>query len=134
MNMIYMESSMSKLAIVVNDQLTLDYDRNKPLDAEQQAYLDKLDQKFDQGIELQGEYLEQPDIQQRARYMALSMMEGIIYQEDAKAAVSVAWLATRLPDLKQVVAIVDKDGTQFELVFDREYKPHQVVSFDGLNS
>jgi hypothetical protein len=30
--------------------------------------------------------------------------------------------------------VVDNEGTQFELVFDREYKPHQVVNFDGLNS
>jgi hypothetical protein len=125
---------MSKLAIIVNEKLTLEYDRNKPLEQDQLEYLDKLDAKFDQGIELQGEHIDKPDIQQRARYMTLSMMEGIMYREDAKAAVSVAWLATRLPELKQVVAVVDNEGTQFELVFDREYKPHQVVNFDGLNS
>lgn len=125
---------MSKLAVVINDQLTLEFDRNKPLQPDQHAYLEKLDQKFDRGIELQGEFLAQPDLQQRARYMSLSLMEGIIYQEDSKAAVSLSWLATRLPDLKQVLAVVDQDGTQFELVFDREYQPRQVVDFDGLNS
>jgi hypothetical protein len=61
-------------------------------------------------------------------------MEGIMYQEDNKAAASMAWLATRLPDLKQLVAVVDEEGTQFELVFDREYQPQVVVKFDGLNS
>lgn len=125
---------MSLLAIVVNDQLTLQFDRSKELPENQQQYLAKLDEKFDQGIELQGEKIDKPNIQQKARYMALSMMEGIMYQEDAKAAVSMAWLATRLPDLKQVLAMVDEKGTQFELVFDREYQPHQVVNFDGLNS
>lgn len=125
---------MSKLAVVVNDQLTLEYDRAKPLAQDQTEYLEKLDKKFDQGIELQGEQIEQPDIQQRARYMTLSLMEGIIYQEDAKTAVSLAWLATRLPELKQILAVVDTEGTQFELVFDREFKPRQVVQFDGLNS
>lgn len=125
---------MTMLAIVVNDQLTLQYDREKALPAHQQEYLAKLDSKFDQGIELQGEFLQQPDMEQRAKYMALSLMEGIIYQEDAKAAVSMAWLATRLPDLKQVKAIVDEQGTQFDLIFDREYQPHTVVEFDGLNS
>ena len=58
----------------------------------------------------------------------------VIYQEDAKAAVSLAWLATRLPELKQVKAIVDEQGTHFDLIFDREYQPHQVIHFDGLNS
>ena len=122
------------LAIVINDQLTLQYQRDKPLPEHQQDYLARLDEKFDQGIELQGEFLPRPDLEQRARYMALSLMEGILYQEDAKASVSLAWLATRLPDLKQVVARVNEQGTQFELVFDREYQSHQVVQFDGLNS
>ncbi len=123
----------SKLAVVVNDQLTLEYDRGRELPAHQQQHLQKLDGKFDQGIELQGQFIANPDIEQRARYMALSLMEGIIYQEDARAAVSLAWLATRLPELKQVKAIVDEQGTHFDLIFDRAYQPHQVVDFDGLN-
>ena len=125
---------MSMLAIVVNDQLTLQYDRQRELPEHQQRYLEQLDAKFDQGIELQGQFLEQPNIEQRAKFMALSLMEGILYQEDNKAAASMAWLATRLADLKQVVAQVDDQGTRFELVFDREYQPHVIVNFDGLNS
>lgn len=125
---------MTILTIVVNDELTLQFDRSKPLPQHQRDHLHKLDSKFDQGIELQGEFLKMPDLQQRARYMALSLMEGIMYQEDARAAVSMAWLATRMPELKQVKAIVDQNGTQFDLIFDREYQPHQVVNFDGLNS
>jgi hypothetical protein len=124
---------MNQLAVVINDQLTLQYDRDKPLPENQQLYLQQLDEKFNLGIELQGESIANPDIQQKARYMALSLMEGIMYQEDAKAAVSMAWLATRLPDLKQVKAIVDEHGTQFDLIFDREYQPHQVVDFKSLN-
>jgi hypothetical protein len=122
------------MAVVVNDQLMMQYDRNTPLPEHQQQYLDKLDTKFELGIELQNEFLANPDLEQRAKYMALSLMEGIIYQEDNKAAVSMAWLATRLPDLKQVKAIVDEQGAHFDLIFDREYQPHQVVHFDGLNS
>jgi hypothetical protein len=125
---------MTILAIVVNDQLTLQFDRDKSLSELHQHYLDRLDAKFDQGIELQGEYLSSPDIVQRSKFMALTLMEGIMYQEDNKAAASMAWLATRLPDLKQLVAVVDEEGTQFELVFDREYQPQVVVKFDGLNS
>lgn len=124
---------MNQLVLVVNDQLTLQYDRNKALPENQRDYLQRLDEKFTQGIELQGESIASPDIQQQARYIALSLMEGVMYQEDAKAAASMAWLATRLPDLKQVKAMVDETGTQFELVFDREYKPHQVVDFGHLN-
>ncbi len=124
---------MNPLVLLVNDQLTLQYDRSQELPEHQREYLEKLDAKFDRGIELQGENLPNPDVGQRARYMALSLMEGIIYQEDAKAAVSMAWLATRLPDLKQVKAIVDEQGTHFDLIFDREYQPHTVVEFSGLD-
>ncbi len=124
---------MSFLAIVINDQLKLQYDRSKQLPEHQQQYLDKLDAKFEQGLELQGEHIDKPNIEQRARYMSLILMESILYQEDAKAAASMSWLATRLPELKQLKAIVDENSTQFELVFDQEYQPHQVVNFDGLN-
>jgi len=124
---------LDNLAIVVNDQLKLEYDRAKELPENQQQYLSNIDQKFSSGLELQGEQIDKPTIEQKARYMSLILMESIIYQEDDKAAVSMAWLATRLPDLKQLKATVDEQGTQFELIFDREYKPHQVVDFDGLN-
>ena len=124
----------NQLAVIINDQLTLQYDRDKALPDHQLDYLNRLDKKFDQGIELQGEQLANPNVEQRARYMALSLMEGIMYQEDAKASASLSWLATRLPELKQVKATVDENGTQFELIFDRDYQPHQVVQFDGLNS
>ncbi len=124
----------STLFVIVNDEPQLQFDRSKPLGEKQAEYLEKLDRKFDAGIELQGEWLEQPDLGQRARWMALAMMEGILYQEDEKAAASLAWLATRLPELKQVQAVVDENGTRFELIFDREYQPRQVVHFDGLDS
>ncbi len=124
----------STLFVIVNDEPQLQYDRSKPLNPKQAKYLEKLDRKFDAGIKLQGEWLEQPDLGQRARWMALAMMEGILYQEDEKAAASLAWLATRLPELKQVQAVVDENGTRFELIFDREYQPRQVIRFDGLDS
>ncbi len=124
----------STLFVIVNDEPQLQFDRSKPLNPKQAEYLEKLDRKFDAGIELQGEWLEQPDLGQRAQWMALAMMEGILYQEDEKAAASLAWLATRLPELKQVQAVVDEEGTRFELIFDREYQPRQVVRFDGLDS
>ena len=124
----------STLFVIVNDEPQLQFDRSKPLNPKQAEYLEKLDRKFDAGIELQGEWLEQPDLGQRAQWMALAMMEGILYQEDEKAAASLAWLATRLPELKQVQAVVDENGTRFELIFDREYQPRQVVHFDGLDS
>ena len=64
--------------------------------------------------------------------MALSLMEGILYQEDSKAAVSMAWLATRLPDLKQVKVLIDEQGSHFDLIFDREYQPQVAIDVSSL--
>lgn len=121
---------MGMLAIVVNDQLMLEYDRDVVLDDNKQKYIDSLDVKFDQGIELEGEALSNPTLQQRAQFISLSMMEGIMYKDDKMASASLAWLALRLPDLKQVVANVDHNGAKFELVFDRDYQPHVDVDFN----
>jgi len=126
---------MTQLAVVVNDELMLSYDRSKELPDNQKDYLGKLDQRFSQGIILEDERIDNPNPQQCAQYMCLSLMEGIMYSEDNKAAASLAWLATRLPDLQQVVALVDENGTTFEMVFDREYQANQVkVEFSHLNA
>lgn len=117
------------LAIVVNDELMMEYHRDVELDDNKKSYLEKLDSKFDQGIELGGQPVPNPNLQQRAQYMTLSLMEGFLYKDDKMTAVSLAWLATRMPDLKQVIAEVDHNGTKFELVFDREYQPHVNVDF-----
>jgi len=114
-----------KLAIVVNDKLMMSYDRSVELPEKQQQYLQKLDIKFEQGIQLQEVDIPSPNMEQRAKFMAFSLMEGILYQEDSMAAASMAWLANRLPDLKQLIAHVDHDGTQFELDFDHEYVENQ---------
>ena len=108
----------------------LEYHRDIPLDENKQKYLDSLDTKFDQGIELEGEKFSNPTLQQRAQFITLSMMEGIMYKDEKMASVSLTWLALRLPDLKQVIAAVDHNGTKFELVFDREYQPHVNVDFN----
>ena len=121
---------MSMLAVVVNDELMLEYHRDIPLDDNKHNYLNSLDAKFDKGIELDGEQLSNPNLQQRAQFISMSMMEGIMYKDEKMASVSLAWLALRMPDLKQVIAQVDHNGTKFELVFDREYVPHVSVDFN----
>ncbi|MBL7003522.1 MAG: hypothetical protein ISR69_05815 [Gammaproteobacteria bacterium] len=118
------------LAIVINDELMIEYNHDVELGENKLKYLASLDAKFEAGLEIGGQFVADPDIQQRARYMAMSLMEGIMYNDEKMASVSVSWLATRLPDLKQVVAHADHDGTKFELIFDREYTPHVNVEFN----
>lgn len=117
------------LAVVVNQQLLLQFDPAVALPGSQMDYLSKLDTRFEQGVVIEGKQVDNPQLEDRARFIVTSMMEGIMYREEAQAAACLAWLGTRLPALKQVVAEVDEQGTRFELVFDRDYQPHVSVDF-----
>lgn len=121
---------MSKLAVVVNEQLMYEYHRDVELAENKHNYLNSLDARFEKGVELEGKFLAHPTMEERAQYICKSLMEGIMYQDEKMASVSLCWLATRITDLKQIIAAVDEDGTKFELVFDREYQPAVSVEFD----
>ena len=45
------------------------------------------------------------------------------------AAASCAWLAMALPELKQVKALEKEGNVAIELVFDREYRKEEKLSF-----
>ena len=44
-----------KLTVVLNGQAVVEYDRNKPLPEQQHAYLDKMDQEMDKGLQIGAE-------------------------------------------------------------------------------
>lgn len=48
------------LAVVVNGELVLQYDRAKPLPGRQRDYLDGMDERMDRGIELNDVRIDAP--------------------------------------------------------------------------
>ena len=123
----------SLMAVILNDVAQLEYDRNKQLPPQQELYLDKMDQKMDGGIQLGDEIIQNPDLNQRVQFVAGNLAHAIINDEEATAAALCAYLATRLPDLKQV-KIDNRQGGQpgdiaIELVFDEDYKKQVAVQF-----
>ena len=117
------------MAILVNGVAELEYDRNKSLSDDHQLSLDKMDHKMDAGFNLGGEFVSSPDVQQRALFVAGQLLDAMKTDNDQLAAALTAWLATRLPDLKQV-KITDKDGKVLtDLVFDQAYGKQAVVNF-----
>ena len=78
-----------------------------------------------------------PDQEQRAQFVANQLMMAIQSDNEQLIAASMAYLATRLPDLKQVSA-EEKDGqTQITLIYDRDFVKPQAVNFvkpENLNS
>jgi hypothetical protein len=130
----YDESTMSNmLAVLLNGIAQLEYDRDKALPPHQAAYLDKMDSKMDAGILADNARIENPDINQRARFIAANLVSAMKSNDEEMSAALCTWLANRLPDLKQVKIDEDGDRISIDLVFDEEYSRQTSVSFSKLN-
>ncbi len=119
----------SLLTVLVDDQVHLEYDRNKPLPEKQLAYLGRMEQQMDDGIRLGSGWVERPDQLQRAQFVAIHLIEALQQGDDALVAASCAYLASRLPDMQQVKARLTGGGFAIELVFDEPYVRETVVNF-----
>jgi hypothetical protein len=119
------------LAILLNGIAQLEYDRNKLLPPQQELYLDKMDKQMDEGIQLDNTSITNPDLNQRAQFVAGNLAHAILNDQEAAAAALCSYLAVRLPDLKQVKIIQNPDNDSgeisIELVFDEEYQKQIMV-------
>jgi len=119
-----------KLVILFNGQAVVEYDRNVRLPGHQRQYLDKMDNDMDDGIELAGEAITEPDAVQRAKFVAMHMVQALIDEHDAMIAAACAYLANRLPELKQVKVVEQGDNLMLDLIFDQVADNQVVVQFD----
>ena len=117
------------LTIVVNGQPVLQYDRRKSLAARQRLFLDHMDRDMDGGITMGGARIEQPDLPARARFVAINLLDALDAGNDGLAAASCAYLALRLPELKQVKMDRHQGQAHIDLVFDEHYVPTQTIQF-----
>ena len=128
---------MSMLIAVVNGDSEIEYDRDKTLPEQQLSYLDKMDEKMDMGIPAQQGNIFAPDQQQKAQFVAAQLMGAIEANNEQLIAASMAYLALRLPELKQVVSKAVDGTKQISLIYDREYTAPQEIKFvrpENLNS
>jgi len=117
----------SSFVVLVNGESQVEYNRAKALPAKQLEYLDLMDNKMSNGILLNGITIANPDVVQRAQFVAMQLIAAIMDSNDQLIAASCAYLANRLPDLKQLK--VD-ENYNFDLIFDEEYKNKVHVSFN----
>lgn len=125
---------MSDLMVVlVNGEALFEYDRTKSITEKQQQYLDRMDEQMDAGIKLGNETIVQPDKQQRAQYVAFTLLTAIEQDNEAIIAAMNSYLAVRFPDLKQIKADTDQNTRKvmFDLIFDQEHKNQVKVSFNA---
>lgn len=117
------------LAIVLDSESQLEYRRSTPLGDQQLAYLDGMDRRMDAGIELSSVRIEKPDALQRAQFVALQLLRAVESGNEPVAAATLAYLANRIPDLKQVRATTRDGLLTFDLVFDRPYAKETKIEF-----
>lgn len=122
-----------KLVVLLNGEALIEYDRSIELPEKQRQYLDRMDSQMDAGIMLGDEKVENPDQQQRAQFVALTLINALQQDNDAVIAAMNSYLAIRMPDLKQVKADIDQDTRRvmFDLIFDQEHKNQVKVSFNA---
>jgi len=131
---------MSQLLVVlVDDQVLIEFDHAKPVPDNQLAYLDQMDRRMDDGIELQGEFIADPNGEQRAKFVAQNMAMLLGEGQDQAAVAMCTYLGVRRPALKQVKISSTGAGISVDLDHDNAYeKPAaepQVVMFNPkLNS
>ena len=125
---------MSNLfAVLLNGIAQLEYDRDKPLPPHQAAYLDKMDTKMAAGILIGDTTIKDPDINQRAQFVAANLHNAIKSDDEEMSAALCSWLANRLPDLKQVKMNESDDQVSIDLVFDEDYGKQAAVTLSKLN-
>ena len=127
---------MSLLMAVVDGEPVIEYDRDKVLPDNQLEYLNKMDEKMEMGIPSGQGNIFAPDQEQKAYFVANQLMSAIKSEDEQLIAASMAYLAIRLPDLKQVSSKEKGGETQISLIYDREYSA-QVMNFvkpEHLNS
>ena len=117
------------LTVVMDGQAIIEYDRNKPLAPRQRLFLDHMDRDMDGGFSLNERQETAPDLLTRARFVATSLIEALEAGNDSVAAATCAYLAQRLPELKQVRADRKEGQMHIDLVFDKPHTSTQTIQF-----
>lgn len=105
------------LSVYINGNKILDYDKTARQPGQQRKFLDGMELDMDEGIELNGEMIDSPNQMQRANYVAMSLIYGIEKNSEGMISATCGYLASRLPELKQIRAIEDGAEITLDLIF-----------------
>lgn len=105
------------LSVYVNDNKILEYDKNTRHPGKQRQYLEGMDLDMDKGIELSGESIATPDKMQRAKYVAMGLLFGFHSGNESIVSATCAYLANRVPELKQIRATEQGEEIMLDLIF-----------------
>jgi len=110
---------MSKLLkIIFNDEVALQYDRTTRLPGKRRQFINMMDHDMNEGILIGGDLIEYPNQNQRAKYVAMNLIDGLYKKDDVLISVTCAYLGNRVPELKEIKANECNDGISMELIYE----------------
>lgn len=122
-----MPDNNNTLHVLLNKQLVLEFDRNKPTPEIQLEYLNNMDARLDAGIQVGNKTIVPKNQLEKAQYVANNMVNSLLKDDFNQAIAMCTYLGNRLKDLKQVVCVGKEDdsGMQIEFVYDRNLQQQQ---------
>jgi len=118
------------LAVLMDGVAQIEYRRDVPLTPVQQQFLERMDGEMDGGVQVGEQQIHQPDETQRAQFVALQLVQALLDSDEQRIAASCAYLAVRMPELKQLKAETHASGViGIEMVFNESYSNQVKVSF-----
>jgi len=120
-------------AVLLNDVAQLEYDRNRQLSDYQLTYLESMNKKMAQGIDLGGEIITAPDLSQKTQFIAANLLQAMQASDEGMTSALCTWIAHHHPDLKQLKYKEEDGNVSIELVYDEEYSKQVAVNFSDLN-
>lgn len=105
------------LTVKINNVQVHEYDRNTRLPGKRRRFLDMMDNDMDEGVNIGGDLIEYPNQNQRAKYVAMNLIDGLIKKDESLISITSAYLSHRLPELKEIIVNEKGDDIAVELVY-----------------
>jgi len=120
-------SESNILHVLLNGEVVLEFDRNKPIPEIQLEYLDNIDARLDAGIQMGNKIFIPKKPLEKAQYIANLMVNSLLKDDFNQAIAMCTYLGNRLIDLKQIVCVGKNNdkGIKIEFVYDRNHQQAQ---------
>lgn len=106
------------LDIFVNERRVFSFERSLGVPGRQRQFLQQMDRDMDDGIELGGEWISEPDVKHRSYFVVGELLRALDRGNQVLAATLCTYLVTRMPQLKAVYGTNDGQNVTAELDFD----------------
>ena len=115
-----------KVAVLIDGGLELYWNRSVAMSPAQREAVARLEEKLQEGFDVDGVRYDRPDSLKRAQLAASLIPQALQRGDDSLAATALALTCTSLPDLKQIQYRRRQDGSwDIAFVSDRHYAPDE---------